>query len=427
MSQPSLTPSEELEAIRLAKRAQRRAWARVAVSLLWVYGLFAFAQHGRHAGESWGWLVLNVPLFLLASALAVVLHEGGHALAAALMRMKVFWVIVGTGPPLWHGLVRGRLWTLNALPVGGGTVFGRAEESWVRTRLMVATAAGPLANLLIVFAVRRFIGASHFLHYLSAQHLWEKPAFLEALTFWSAVGLANLLPMKVRTVFGEKTPTDGYRLLTTPFLKGAKLRELSAQYFVLEGSILLQQKRTEEALAVFEEGFARHPQSAHVRLSLSAGLSMSGSFARARDVLLPLLGQAELPAGQLAVVRNNFAWASLMLMDPELLPAASRASQQALAAAPNVSAFKGTRGAVLVLEGELETGLELLRQARQGNTQPEHKGLNACWIAIAEAKLGRAEQARATLAEAEQLGADRWALEVARKALDGAPDRSGAA
>lgn len=107
-------------------------------------------------------ILLYIGSVCLSFGLIVLIHEGGHFLAAKAVGIRVNEFALGMGPKIF-GIRKGEtLYTLRALPIGGYIKpEGEDEESndprgfnnvslWKRTAVV---AAGPLANLILAFGI----------------------------------------------------------------------------------------------------------------------------------------------------------------------------------------------------------------------------------------------------------------------------------
>src|SRR5439155_26562770 len=77
----------------------------------------------------------------------------------------------------------------------------------------------------------------------------------------------------------------------------------------------------------------------------------------------------------------------------------------------------GTRGCVLVLLGQVEEGKALLEEAMRDLDEADPKAFCACFLAVAAARQGRLEEARAYVEAAEKLDPRSVAMPKALKAL----------
>jgi putative PEP-CTERM system TPR-repeat lipoprotein len=164
--------------------------------------------------------------------------------------------------------------------------------------------------------------------------------------------------------------------------------------WVIEGHLLLSQKKGDEAVKAFREGLAREPVPA-IAVTVYSALFTVGkkdqavAFAQRwqkehpRDPTLPLLqGQRALVAKDYAtavrelkavleldpdnvVALNNVAWALNEMGDAKAIEYAERAAN----AAPYAPSVMDTQGWILVGQGKIDRGLELLRTASNYSPQ----------------------------------------------------------
>jgi putative PEP-CTERM system TPR-repeat lipoprotein len=174
----------------------------------------------------------------------------------------------------------------------------------------------------------------------------------------------------------------------------ADARKLQKEYpkralgYVIEGQILVGQKKPSESAVAFREGLAREPIPLLIVLSYqalqsagkpdqAAALAQRWQKDHPKDVQLrSFLAQQAVVAKDYAVAvqqykavleaepdnvtaLNNLAWSLNELGDPKALEYGERASL----IAPNVPSVADTYGWILVQRGDAKRGLELLREA----------------------------------------------------------------
>ena len=112
-------------------------------------------------------MMVTVLAFFLTLGVLIVVHEYGHYRVAVACCVKVLRFSVGFGRPLWSRTGRdGTQYVIAAIPLGGyvkmldereGDVapseLGRAFNRKPVLQRMAIVAAGPLANLLMAFAL----------------------------------------------------------------------------------------------------------------------------------------------------------------------------------------------------------------------------------------------------------------------------------
>jgi membrane-associated protease RseP (regulator of RpoE activity) len=163
------------------------------------------------AAESWYWSLpygaRAVVLVYLATWVALIVHETGHALSARLLGIRIWGIALGRGPTLWRGVWSGvhirialfplhgevRLFDPDAVRLGyedaamGGARFEwHPGSSW---RAPLISAAGTFGNLVAAQAVRV---------YWSSAHRPSIPVFMLSLTIFlvNSFMLLNLIPLR---------------------------------------------------------------------------------------------------------------------------------------------------------------------------------------------------------------------------------------
>jgi hypothetical protein len=143
----------------------------------------------------------------------IALHEIGHLAAAWLFRLAPRRIQIGVGPLIWSGSFgNGLLCEWRAWPQGGFVVAPDLRTKGFRLRQSFFVAAGPLADVLILWATYQI--SAHVFGGLGAAFLHSSGGFMVvsffSLTAVSAVG--GLVPRAVR-IGHQKMWNDGYLLL----------------------------------------------------------------------------------------------------------------------------------------------------------------------------------------------------------------------
>jgi len=110
-------------------------------------------------------------------------------------------------------------------------------------------------------------------------------------------------------------------------------------------------------LQAMRDWLAQHPQDGAVRLGLASSLQASG----ARDAAVKEYELLVTQQPKNAVALNNLAWLYFESKDPR----AADLAQRALAEAPENPAILDTVGWIRVQQGQVEQGVQLLRQAAE--------------------------------------------------------------
>ncbi len=391
-------------AARADDRAARRAFLRL--TLLWpTAGLLCLLGHWIVAapepesfGSRLGWVFLNFSLFLAGVAGSAVAHEAGHAALFRLVGWRVHGVTLGRGPLLFERVLEGVQVRMHAWPQGGFTLAAPVP-GWpfrlVRLRWLAGTVGGPLGNALLAALSWNLREPAGDVFYGPTPAL----ALLAANVWLLAL---NLFPWRPSSA---AVPSDGWHLLTVPFASRWRLAELGAASFLAEGHSLEARGRLAEAVRWAEKAVAAYPEAAQPRLSLGFFLVYAGELARAQACFAEALRQPDLTPALLPFAQNNLAWSIAASGLRERMDEADALSRAAYAQHGWHAAIAGTRGAVLVEQGRLEEGLELLERAlaRPEELLPMARASYLCSRALALAALGRAREGATLVTEAERL------------------------
>jgi len=360
------------------------------------FGLFLFS---RGKGPLNAWLLVNLVTWYVVSSLLVCLHELGHALVGRVVGLRVFWVAIGVGRPLYEGQFWGTNLRINLWPSRGATALAASTPHLIRLRLWAAVCAGP-ATHLAPFALC-YLAAGRLTTFPPAGDIWSTPAPFAVLLYANAL---LLLLSLFSAGGGTLTRPDGHRLMQIPFWKEQEVAEYLATYPALEAYEFMRRGDLKQAVARYQAALALAADSYVLRHDLAVARLLQGEYEQARTAFVGLLSQesSRLPGRRLLLL-NNIAWADLMLRRADLLREADTYSEEAIKELPNLPAIQGTRGAVLVTLGRAEEGLSLLKKSFRRHSEPSARASVACWIAIAETRTGHGEEARVWFGKAERL------------------------
>ena len=166
------------------------------------------------AGAAAGTIYWSLPyglrvlgLVYVATWVALIVHELGHALSARLLGIRIWGIALGRGPTIWHGVINGVHLRLALFPLHGevrlidsdavrlgyeDAAMGGARFEWHRGsswRAPLISAAGTFGNLVAAQAVRV---------YWHSTHRPSLPVFMLSLTVFlvNAFMLLNLIPLR---------------------------------------------------------------------------------------------------------------------------------------------------------------------------------------------------------------------------------------
>ena len=360
-----------------------------------------------------GWVVLNLFIFHLATILSLVPHEFCHALAARCVGWRVFKIFIGSGKVMAKTVLLGFETEFRAIPLGGLTLVAPRHPGHYRAKRFAITAAGPLANAFLAGACFAFMaGSFHGFSFIAQRPLPVEMLFIANLF----ITFQNLLPHKITTALGE-TSSDGMGLLQAIRSNPDRAKESHVARFLLEAAVCMERKQFAAAQSWREQGLQQYPDNLQLQISVGAALIHAQQYDDARDWFLKILPGPEKNRLLHCLTLNNLAYIAALLGRPELLPEADRYSLEALKGLSWMAAIKGTRGSVLLALDRPGEAAPFLRDAMQQCDDPNAKAESACWLAIAETRLGNMETGRDYLEQARKLDSACCLLEYAQKAM----------
>ena len=361
------------------RRRERRELATVMLPLITLVTLALLS--GRW--ES------GLPTIRIYPILLLVLwaHELGHATVGRALGLRVFEVVLGSGPRLVRARVGRTDIEARWFPFGGHTVMVPTRPA--RLRLALGIVAGPGANLAVA---------------LVALLVWPRsgswvPPLVIANTI---VLLGNLWPMQVATPLGP-VRSDGLALATLIRSPRDHLDDADALLHAAESRAALLRGDAAAAVAWADAGLRAHPDHRPLRHFLTVALIRAGDIDAARDHLRALLARDDAEPAERAVDLSNLAWADLMSGDPTLLDEALVASEEAERRLAWHPAVKGTRGYALIESGRIEEGLTRVRRAYEAHTDRRDRATTLCVAAIGAMRIGDVAGGRSMLVAARRL------------------------
>jgi tetratricopeptide (TPR) repeat protein len=378
-------------------KTKRESWLLIELYLMLpLLGLFFIFNRETY---SIGQLYFQLFAGLLMTIPLIVLHELAHALAARLLGLRVFAIHLGAGRVLWVRRIGGIRWYIKPVPLVGITVIAGAEMPDYRKRIFLLHLAGPgfhaglCALLWGLLALLPGLPPSGLLWQGLVVALWTNAALL----------IANLFPRKLASL-GGISGTDGWAMIHILRADEEELQKRYAMYYMQESLDAADRGDLAAGRDWAEKGLARYPQDALMINLMGFIYTRLNEYAQAREVFLQVLekiGTGDEIIKYMAL--NNVAFANLMLADPHLLGQAAEFSLQAYRNMPWEPSVTGTRGAALMLTGQVEEGIGLLKNAMTRNPDPYGKALDACFIALGELRRGSRAKAEKYLEAARRL------------------------
>jgi hypothetical protein len=330
---------------------------------------------------------------------AVALHEGAHALAATVLRVKVTSVEIGGGRRIGSLAVKGVPVVIAMLPFAGVTRHRGVAGRHAATRAVLLTAAGPLANL-VVGAVLLAVAPP------------DGPGGAAARVVAVVnLGLGALTLVPVPRSRSNPHASDGWTVMAEILRRPAARRQRMAALDVTRAGDLAVAGRYGEAIAVLERVATDDPASARGAVGLygtclvETGDREQGDRAHG---LTAFVWDASVPAAQRALLANALAWDVMIRrrpFDDQALAHAERMARLAHRLRPEDVNVLNTLAVVLVHAGRAEEADMLATRAlrRLDRSAPELAAQHHAAAALVAAALGRSQDAAAHRHRAAEL------------------------
>lgn len=338
-----------------------------------------------------GLLLLGLVWFEVCQMTSIIPHEFAHAMAARLLGVRVFRVLLGSGPTWWRGSLFGFEVQARTFLFEGAVIYGYPVRDHVRWKRFMIALAGPMANFGLLAVAVIALNAHRF----SSQ--WMVAVFAIA-NFMLLV--TNLFPHQLRTA--TNLSSDGRQLFDALFRwDGGAPRAYHAFWFLQEARECAEQGRIDDARAWVQRGLTSYPGNDALLTLRARWLIDAGDLKTARKILLRLVNRVGAKAATRLEIKNWIAYADALLGKEDLLREADRYSSEALAAMPWNPAFRSTRGAVLLALGNIDSARPLLRAgAEQARENPDQIAQVHNILAMAEAACGDVTAAETALTAA---------------------------
>jgi tetratricopeptide (TPR) repeat protein len=362
-----------------------------------------------------GVIMLSLACGFFFTVILTPLHELAHALTAMALGLPVYAIQIG-----WFGksVLKFHLGRcsidVTRIPLGGLTYVASPSAKFIRTKHFLVTASAPILHLALAIFAWMIIDNGALFDWMPGWAAWLVIVFGLANVFELVL---NLWPRRYHSAIGN-LPNDGLTLLTLPFVTQAEIDGYPRQYFHYECAAMLRLGDHTGAIACCMQGLERFPGDETLRYCQALVLLDQHMLDEARRLFEELRQQWPTASEFNAILLNNIAWTDLLSWNQEELGRACAFSRQAIEALPWESYIKGTRGSALVASGEVERGMILLRQAIADNEDLHNKAYNAAFMALGCARLGRVNEARDFLRQAEQLDLRCCILAHIRRELD---------
>jgi tetratricopeptide (TPR) repeat protein len=353
-------------------------------------GPFIYLSMGGWDERSSVPVVVQILLGCLAYPVALVAHEGAHALTGYLTGLELGGIGFGFGRVVWRFELRGLPIRIHAWPLSGRVFLGSETLRWLRARVWITTLMGPATNVVLALVLAA----------------WWKPLASgmgpPAAATWilvnAVIAFFNLLPSRGVDMGGSPYRSDGLALLQIPRVPESQLQIYLVSALLVRGLSRYELEDYAGAQAWLERARQRVSDNPNVNLALGTCKIQLEDYSGARALLEPVLECADLPVNIRASICNNIGYSLVManageLVDSEQAARADRLSAEAMTAFPCLLPFRNARALVLAATQRPEEALLLLEYVNYSRGTPAEVAVREVARAHALKKLGRAAEA----------------------------------
>lgn len=335
----------------------------------------------------------NLVIFRIGVKLSIGIHEIGHLLFALFVGGTPRRLILGKGHNVAESKIYGIKLILNAHFNSGRALAAFDNLRFIRMKLLLFASGGFLTNLIVA-------GLLFFLFDFSVN-------ITSGIQLSSALVIANLLTgVSVLIPWysnyqGIRYYSDGILILRIPFYKKSQLVELSLLNEFIDAVDLVESKKYEEAIAIYESIQVKTGGAKTINLNLSIAHIKLGNYERAVALMeecLPLIDEEPFK-GANNLIYNEIAWGYLLL---NRLDEADNYSKLAYEINPHYVAARGTRASVLIEMGKFAEGKKLLINDVDFNFPNSDTLLAALYVGVAFYQLNEHKNAEKYLKFVEE-------------------------
>ncbi|MEM6883536.1 MAG: M50 family metallopeptidase [Verrucomicrobiota bacterium] len=378
-------------------------WLNFPFSILFlsIYGAIDFGG---------GFVSLAHFVFFLLSVLVwivviVALHEFGHVVVARLFRMKVMGITIGEGRTLAEFSLLGLNWTTKAYPFCGCVTYYHTDKKNWKTKEFLITLAGPAMEALVIILLGSYFWLNR--NELNQQEL-IKP-FVTGFLFCAVTFLLiNLFSMEGK-IDGKVVKTDIANLLTIFSRDDREVNEQVAVCYYLDN--------WRDAQHVVQQNYHQLTPVLESVLTWQCfiDLTEASTIANALRVLVKSSDESENDT-KLVNLDSFCTWA-IFLGDRKYFQEAGVYSEKLYEIFPEDISVNGSRGSLLIMNGQLDQGMDMLSRVYETSTADFDKTISAAFIAWAYHLKGQKAEAKVWLEKSSEYTDGKWTIDWIGKQL----------
>ncbi len=348
------------------------------------------------AGGIAGSVAFTVFAFV-AMYVTIILHELGHAAAAAIVGVDVPVFSFGGGRHVRVFRLSKRWLIVGLLPTEGLILVSHKSKDWYRLKSFVISAAGPFVNLACA-------GMFYFWLEREGQSLSTLSTTAAQLfvIFSLLTGISNLIPFSANSPYGA-TNSDGKSIINLFSITQEQIaKQVSMTAFIWAYIEYLYGSKA-VVVELVEPIIKNENADIAVKVLASAAYAETGELEKGISICRTTLESEELERANRAALLNNLAYLLRFEDTPQSLAEADELSKEAFDLAPMLLSIRSTRASILAALGRSKEAIELTNDKRFKIEPKSHQAYVLCTQAIAYSNLGETDLAASSMRRAEGL------------------------
>ncbi|HYG38101.1 MAG TPA: site-2 protease family protein [Cytophagales bacterium] len=284
---------------------------------------------------------------------SIIIHEIGHVLAAKVVGMEPFRMVIGAGEEIYRWRSFGVVFIINRKIINGHVYSDYGDRRNLKLKTFIYASGGLIMNLIIALS-------SLVIYFIFSPTSAFLNVCLFALFFTNTLlFIYNIIPKEV-PLLGMNTPNDGKTILKSFSLSIEEIEKVGVVKDYMKAFEFYEKKNFLKALEIWTDLFERSDMNS-IKINIASCYIKTNDYNKAIEILLSIPRDQKDFEIYKALIFNDLSWAYLLKNDEESLKLAEEYSSLAIQAAPKEQSIIGTRGAVLNESGYLDAGIDLLK------------------------------------------------------------------
>jgi hypothetical protein len=305
-------------------------------------------------------------------------HEAGHLFAALMVEWKPVGLMVGRRKSKKLFRVGGVSICVGSFPFGGSAFAVARNPSHFRLKFLIFIMGGPVASISLFVLLVTLMASGGWMERLPE---WWQVTISCLIVIEAGETCGYLFPYYFREQ-GQRIPTDALRIFQTLTMKESEVPARLASYCSFYTGYLIREDRLTEAKAflsgmseVFRDGLS-------ARVYLIECLRGNDRALEA-DAEIEILIREGVPGEARAEILDALACIPLLYRDSEFVKRALGYIEEAIGEEPGKITLTGTKGTLLIEDGRLDEGIQLLGEVREKSDAARDKMYCEYYLALA--------------------------------------------